>query len=343
MTEGRKLREGEESGGRSPLALRLSAVGASVLTALFIMFVYRAKHDPAISSVNPFAGDPYDAVGSFGIQLGFICAIIAVVRAFRMDPNAKSTTSRHTFTLRAMAVSQFAIIVTMLGDVTALVRNTSLWHVSPDGRLLFHLTAGLLLLSSGFCVHLKQTARRMNVCGQGFVNQPQILPFFLCLILLGVYPEGWREGNAGAILTCAFGMVVLFGSVALLSKAMFPCPDELGNDLIDDLQGIYQQLKPRSGCPGRVATSFERTAELPLIRKIIDLFNPRRHEWNLLAFMAILLGFLLGIAEIFNDGPSRDVEHVLLVTGVYVVIETAGVFLGYVLLRRFLGLLRPAR
>jgi hypothetical protein len=58
--------------------------------------------------------------------------------------------------------------------------------------------------------------------------------------------------------------------------------------------------------------------------------------------IAILVGLSLALAGTFSDGTSRGVGQALLTATVYIVLESAGVFLGYALLRRFLGLVRSA-
>jgi hypothetical protein len=342
MSDRRKLYTGEESAGRGLLVLRLVSVGALLLTSLFIIFLDRAKHDFGLVQVNPFAEDPYDAVGSFGVQLGFACSILAVVRAFRTDLKTESLYNRYTYALRAMAVSQLAIIVTMLADFVALARFSSMWNHSPEGSLLIVFTGGLFLLASGCCLYLIRLANRRGVCSQNPLRPRQTVLFLIALGLLGIYPGSWRDGMAGAILTAAFGMVFLFYSVALLSKAMFPCPDVPEKDLIDDLNGIYQILKPRSGYLGRSIASIENSAGSSTRKKMMDLFNPRKHEWNLLALITILMGSLLALAEIVGEGLPRGIGQALLIAIVFVILEFAGVFLGYALLRRFLGLIRSA-
>ncbi len=342
MTDRRKLYTGEESASRGLLVLRLASVVALLLTAIFIIVFDRGKHDVALARVNPFAEDPYDAVGSFGVQLGFACSILAVVRAFRTDLKTESLYNRYTYTLRAMAVSQLAIIVTMLADFVALARHSSLWDHSPEGNHLIIFTGGLFLLASGFCLYLIRLANRRDVCSQNPLRPRQTVLILIVLGLLGIYPVGWRDGLAGGILTAIVGMVFLFYSVALLSKAMFPCPDIPEKDLIDDLVGILQTLKPRSGYPARIIASIENGLPSSALRRMVDLFNPRKHEWNLLALIAILAGFSLALAEIFSDGTSRGVGQAVLTATVYIALESAGVFVGYALLRRFLGLVRPA-
>jgi hypothetical protein len=72
------------------------------------------------------------------------------------------------------------------------------------------------------------------------------------------------------------------------------------------------------------------------------MYTPRKHEWNLLALIAILVGVLLAFAEILSEGQSRGVARVFLVAIVFIALESAGVFLDYALLRQFLGLVRSA-
>ena len=72
------------------------------------------------------------------------------------------------------------------------------------------------------------------------------------------------------------------------------------------------------------------------------LLNPREHAWNLLALIALLMGCLLALAEVFSEGLSPGLGLAVKVSIVYIVLESAGVFLGYALLKRFLGLIRSA-
>ena len=342
MTGRRRLYAGEESAGRGLLLLRLAAFGALLLTALFIILFDRAKHDPGLSAVNPFAEDPYDAVGSFGVQVGFACAILSAIRAFRTDLKTESLYNRYTYALRAMGVSQLAIAVTMLADLAALVRYSSLWNRAYEGHLLMAFTAGMFFIASGFCWYLIRLARGREVCSKNPLRQPQIVPFLILLGLTGLYPGGWRDGYAGAIFTAVAGMVFLFLSVALLSKAMFPCPDVPEKDLIDDLNGIYQSLRRRSSSLDRLAASLERGFRSTRPGKVVEFFNPRKHEWNLLALIALLMGCLLAFVKIIGDSPSGGNGQAVLVAIVSIVIESAGIILGYALLKRFLGFARPA-
>ena len=54
-----------------------------LLTIFFLAVFDNSKNIPLLAVVNPFAEDPYDAVGSFGIQLAFFAAFLSLIRAFR--------------------------------------------------------------------------------------------------------------------------------------------------------------------------------------------------------------------------------------------------------------------
>ncbi|HTY58881.1 MAG TPA: hypothetical protein VMF59_08680 [Bacteroidota bacterium] len=319
----RKLYTGEESAQRGLFVLRVAAMCNLVVTPLFVLFFDRAKHDPAFTGVNPFAVDPYDAVGSFGVQLGIVCAIIAVIRATRTDLKTESLYNRYTYTLRAIGVTQIAIIVTMCANLAALIRVPSAWGGSSKGILLATLTGGLLSLASGSSLCLIVLAKRREVCSKNPLGRPQIIPFLVFLILLGIYPAGWREGVAGAMLTALAGMVFLFYSVTILSKAMFPCPDIPERDLVDDCTGILRGLFPRLG-------------------NLFAQFDPRNHQWTLLALVSILAGGTLGVAEITKAPASETTVGAFAVAAVFLLIESAGIFIGYALLRRFLGIVRSS-
>jgi len=338
----RRLYTGEENAAKGLLLLRIAAVGSLLLTGVFVYLFNLAKHDPVLSAANPFAEDPYDAVGSFGIQLGSVCAVIAAIRALRTDLKTESLTNRYTYAIRAMAVSGLAIVVTMIADMIALVRHSSQWERTEGANGLVIFTGGLFLLGVLFSFSLMRLARRREVCSQNPLRRRQMVPFLVLCGVLCVYPAVWRESVPGAILCAIAGMLILFYSVALLSNAMFPCPDIPEKDLVDDLYGFFNDMMSRAGFLPSGAGLGAQTSGVPPSGKILGLLNPRKHEWNLLALIAILMGLSLALAEIFSDGASPGSGRLLLVGIVFVVIESAGIVLGYALFKRFLGLMRSA-
>ena len=340
MTERRRLYAGEETADRGLRILRLAALGGFLLTLLFILFFERAKHDPGLAAVNPFAGDPYDAVGSFGVQVGFVCAALALLRAFRTNLKNDSLYNRYTYTLRSIAASQLAIIVTMLGNLLACSLNPNLWIGSTEGRFLVIFAAGLFVIAAAYCRYLIRLANRREVCSKNPLRQKQILPVVMLLVLLGVYPAGWREGIAGAVITAVAGMTFLFLAVALLSKAMFPCPDVPERDFLDDLNGLFRDIKVRPGFLSRLASSSGGFAAAPAIKRMREILNPRSHAWRCIVIAGVFVGILLALVELIGIGGSPGMGQVVLVALVYVALESTGVIVGFALLRRFLGLIR---
>jgi hypothetical protein len=71
-----------------------------VLAVLFYLFFQVSKHHPALSQVNAFAEDPYDAVGSFGVQFSLFTALLSLVRAFRPYQPDKALDSQELLLLR---------------------------------------------------------------------------------------------------------------------------------------------------------------------------------------------------------------------------------------------------
>jgi len=71
---------------------------------------------------------------------------------------------------------------------------------------------------------------------------------------------------------------------------------------------------------------------------LVRLYS-RKYLWGLIVLTGILTGFFLALAELRgNGGWPHLTSKVFFVTLVYVGLETTGILMGYVLLRRPLGL-----
>jgi len=322
------VHEGES--GEAVASLRMASATGLLLSALFIVLFDRAKHDPDLLCVNPFAVDPFDAVGSFGVQVALAAGVLAALKAFRPSVPGESFPVRQAYVLRSVAVSQTAIAVTALADIAALALAPAMWYGTQAGNLLILLTAALLVVPLLLCALLIRIARHSGRCSQNPLRAPQMVPFLICMALLVLYPAGWREGIAGAFFTAAFGMAVLLLSVALLAKAMFPCPEVPEVDFPGDLQSIWRKIVPRK----TVQTGP---------RAVVASLNPRVHPWRLVVIGSLATGLLLALAEFAAEGPPRDAGRVALVIGVFLLLESGGVCLGYFLLRHFLGVFRNDR
>ena len=69
-----------------PRSVKVSALLAIGLSILFFLFFEICKHAPVFSQVNVFTEDPYDSVGSFGIQLAPFMAFARSTPSFSPIP-----------------------------------------------------------------------------------------------------------------------------------------------------------------------------------------------------------------------------------------------------------------
>ncbi len=300
------------------------------LTAFFSI----SKHHPTLAGVNPFARDPYDAVGSFGVQLSFFAVLLLALRSFRPNPSAEMA-------LRAAAVSLLAALAILIADAAALVRNLSLWLNSSPGRILAAMAAGLFVLTAfagGRVLHLARNSAGRERRRSGIV--PAAV-WVIGLIALALFPASWGRTVPGAILSAAFGMVILFVLVRVAAGRIFPSPYPGYDDVFDDLSAWYLRL---SSHPGRAAGVLRRLAGIARrswIRKAADALNPRRRTWPLVLVIAAGMGSAAALAQFAGEGLPSKTNLIGLVVSVLVGLEGAGVLFGYALLGRFLGIVRP--
>jgi hypothetical protein len=130
----------------------LATLAASLVAALFWVFFNASKHWPSLAAVNIFAEDPYDAAGSFGIQLAGLAALLSLVRSLRPEPQGP-TLARLALILRGNVVVLLAAAVTLLADGLALLRYADRWTASIVGWWLAGWVGGLMALTLlvGWC------------------------------------------------------------------------------------------------------------------------------------------------------------------------------------------------
>jgi hypothetical protein len=122
---------------------RVTALVAPI-AILFCIFFQVNKGGP-LGDINPFAVDPYDAVGSFGIQVALLVGILTYARALRwlVDP---AQAGKARFILRGNALVLATVWVTLLTDAAAMVLHPpapSYWGrvLGLELALMFALTA----------------------------------------------------------------------------------------------------------------------------------------------------------------------------------------------------------
>jgi hypothetical protein len=323
---------------RSFRQTKYATFAAVLLVMLFWIFFDASKHVQALLQVNVFDEDPYDAVGSFGIQLAILAAALSFVRILRPYPRGISTENL-LLILRGDAVVLISILATMAANLVALSRYLPEWTGSPTGWGLASASGSLLILTALAIWMIIYLGRTLN-----FLKGPRSWSksLFICLlgvVILAFYPENWRHSAPGAIFTDLTGMLLLFVFVSVIVKLIFPPTGKASEDLLDDLFALYQWLKIQAKFASYIFNLSEKIVYHAWVRAVINWLNPRKHTWNAVLLLGLAIGGALLIVEAIGEG-APDQRIFLLVLSVYVGLECAGVLLGYALFKQYLGIIR---
>lgn len=320
-----------------PRRIKFSIVLVLALASLFFVFFDQSKHVPALAEVNVFNVDPYDAVGSFGIQMAMFTALVSALRGFRSYATHETLDQQKILILRSEITTILSMVVTLATDAIALIRFPSIWIRSHAGQVLAAIVGGMILLTAltGWLVS-RLTGQPLE---RGSWRNAWII-CILAIILLAIYPLAWDQGIVGSILTALLGMLIFLVALWALVMMLFPKNNSRYEDLIDDLIVIYRWVRARSGATVGLLNLFEWFFNLPWIKAIILWLNPRQHRWNFVIPVAMAMGLFLALAEAIGEGVSPIPGRFVLAASVFIGIEGAGVLLGYALFADFLGLFR---
>ena len=322
-----------------PRSVKVSALLTLGLAILFYLFFEICKQSPALSSVNPFAEDPYDAVGSFGSQLAPFISLLAVLRAFRPYQSEKTRDRQQVLFARAAYFSCLSVAVTLVADIIAMIRHPSLWLGVQAGDLLAVLLGGMVLLTALVLWTIFRTTRTFPLHSplQRWIKASV---FSLAgILLLALYPEELRQSVHGELLTIAVGVLFLFGLVWALGTAIAPSLDTPFEDVIDDLMAVYQWRKAHINSFLALDSALEKLITLSLVRWL----NPRKHPWRIAILLGVLMGIVVLFLELFSEGGPPQFGQLATVAAIFIGVECGGVLLGYMLLAKPLGLFRADR
>jgi hypothetical protein len=327
-----------------PRLVKVSALLTIGLAILFFLFFDNCKHSPALSAVNAFAEDPYDSVGSFAVQLAPFLALLAVLRAFRPYPSEKTRDRQLVLFARAAYCSCLAVAVTLAADMIAMIRHPSLWLGVGAGHLLVALLVGMIIITSLVFWSISRATRTLSLRSplQRWIKASTCS--FAGILLLAFYPEELRQSLGGEILTIVVGIIFLFGLVWALGTAITPSLEPPFEDVIDDLVITYQWQKARIA-PSNPLFALDgmlaKLLTLSLLRSILHWLNPRRHPWNIVILLGVLLGIALLLSDMIGEGGSPQLGRLALVATIFIGVGFGGVLLGYVILAKPIGLFRP--
>jgi hypothetical protein len=282
----------------------LAVLAVAVACWLFFQFT---KHNPLLSAVNASGEDPYDAIGSFGVQAAAFFGLLSVARSFWWGRGDGQLSSRQRLlTLRAEMTVVLAVAVTLAGGVAAMVRHPALWIGSSAGLEYAALLVALLVLDGAVGLFVFRTWR--GAPGPWAIRDWLWAGFsaFASFAVLLVYPEALRQSIGGELFTVLVGIALLFVPLRLLLLALVP--------------------------ESAVQTGGERPGS--------EWSAPRGLQWAVVAVAGAFAGLLLVSAEMSSGsgGGAPPLAQLLFVGSVYVGLETAGLLLGYALLRGPVGI-----
>lgn len=324
-----------------PRQLKVCACLTFVLAVVFYLFFQIVKHHPALSQVNAFADDPYDSVGSIGTQLALFTALLSLVRAFRPYEPKQDISNQKSLLMRGQYIACLSVAVTLVADVIAMVRFPSVWLDSPAGQVLIALIGGMTLLTAFVIWLLFRSVRAVMLPSRQDGWTRAITLSFVSIIILTLYPTNWRYSVPGELLTVFVGTLLFFVSVWAWGMAISPTLGVHFEDVIDDLISLYEWLKAHTGHFAVFLTLFEKMLSLSFLRPVLMWLNPRKHTWNVVLLVGILIGAVLALAETTSgDGSPPSIGQFALIAVIFMGIEGIGVLLGYILLGKPLGLFR---
>ena len=207
-----------------PARLRINALLVFVLAILFAIFFDFTKHNPYIAPINPFAEDPYDAIGSFAIQAAFVLAILSLWRAFRPTGKLQPSGERKLFLFRTQIAAVLCVLVTLAGDLIAMIRHISLLSAARAGIMLLLLVIGFFLIAAFAGNLVLRSRKEVSVLPSSNSWRKPALVSLLLFLVLFFYPEIQRS-IAGALFTVVLGAVLLFLPVWVWGEFLSPAID----------------------------------------------------------------------------------------------------------------------
>ena len=286
-----------------PQVLKRNAVIVFGLGSLFYWSFMFAKHDPALRDVIPFGDDPYDAVGSFGVIVGMLIALLSLVRAFRPYREAPSTTQR-TYLVRSQEAVVLVVFLTLASDVVAMGRHPSMWTGASSRDKLIALIAGMAVVT--VAVQFLIRASREKLSERGAKDWiAAVGATLLAIMVLAVYPEQLIHGTATHLLTVVADAIALFAPMRPLLNALVPYKSD---------QGRIEKM-PATG-----------------------QFSAAGRRWVIAALAGALIGACAFLGEIAEGKGAVPMTRLAFVASVFVGLGLAGFLIAYAFLREPLGL-----
>ena len=201
---------------------RTNSILLAIIAILFVLFFNFTKQDPTFSAVNPFATDPYDAIGSFAVQGTMFFTALMLLRTFRPFQSGLPSRDAITLLVRSQIVILLAVIVTLASDCVALLRHPSMWLGQADGAQLALLTVGFGLVVGIVAVYVIRSTKKDAAPPEPKLWKKPLLVSILAALILFLYPERAIESTPGALLTVIVGAFLLFLPLRAWAEVLSP-------------------------------------------------------------------------------------------------------------------------
>lgn len=176
-----------------------------------------------VSLRTPVGTDPCDGVNAFAFYTIAFIAVGSLLRMLRVRP--ASSPFRYLFTVRSQQAVLFAIFITFVAEIIALIRNPERWIGNRFAELLFALVVALTVVTVATLLLILFTQRNrisLSVSRVGSTTTVRsatvrkwtrtTLPVMVAIVVLAICPE-WPidiPSRTAHILTVALGALVVF-------------------------------------------------------------------------------------------------------------------------------------
>jgi hypothetical protein len=278
---------------------------APPMTALFCAFAFVAffqytKHDAQLSRVNPFAEDPLDAVGSFGVQVALFLALLAVARRLGLFTSGLSAVDAGLARMRTATASLLALVITLAADWISVLRRFEAAGLTGSQAKLLLLLVSISVIALGSLAFVARDIVRRESDGPpspGNLATPLLISAAASAVL-AFYPEVLRLRLLGALGTVIVGAICLFVPLRAWTYAIVP-----------------QEPAP----PGRTTRSRPRLANV---------------DWLVALAVATAAGAAIFLPLVLEAGGFHRLPRPWLAAGAYVGLEAVAVLMGFALLRK---------
>jgi hypothetical protein len=287
-----------------PKALKRNAVIVFGLAALFYWSFMVAKHDPALREIIPFGEDPYDAVGSFGVIVGMLIALLSLVRAFRPYREHPPSTAQRVYLVRSQMAVVLAVLITLAADLVAMARNPRMWIGAASRGWLIALLGGMVVVTVAVQLLIHASQEKLPEGGMQHWTAAAIATL-MAILVLALYPEQLINHTATHLLTVVAGDIVLFAPMRPLLNALVPYKAD----------------------QGRIETT-------PARRR----FSTAAQRWGIVLVVGGLVGAVAFLGEMSEGGGAPPMSRLVLVASVFISLGLAGLLIAYAFLGKPLGL-----